>query len=124
MQCPKCKSQMEPVLYEGVEVDRCTSCKGLWLDLGEREDLAGAEAASAIDVGDARVGAAMNPIDRYPCPRCHGGMVRMVDPKQPHIWYEKCASCGGSFFDAGELRDLASVGIADFFKDLFARERR
>jgi len=124
MQCPKCGSEMAPVLYEGIEVDRCKSCKGLWFDRGERKDLEEASAASAIDGGDARVGAKMNAVDRYPCPRCQGGMVRMVDAAQPHIWYEKCSSCGGSFFDAGEFRDLASTGITDFFKDLFARERK
>ncbi len=124
MICPKCESTMEQVVYEGIEVDRCTSCKGLWFDSGEMEALSAANAAASIDVGDARAGAQMSEIDRYPCPRCSGGMVRMVDPKQSHIWYEKCSSCGGSFFDAGEFRDLAEKSISDFFKSLFTPERK
>ncbi len=118
MKCPKCESTMEQVTYEGTQVDRCTGCKGLWFDRSEREALARPEAAAAIDIGDPATGERMNAVDRYLCPRCSGGMVRMVDPKQSHIWYEQCVSCGGSFFDAGELKDLSERTISDFFKSL------
>lgn len=124
MKCPKCQSAMEAVVYNDVEIDRCTICKGIWFDAGEAEELRNARAAKAIDVGPEDTGAHMNAIDRYLCPRCSGGMVRMVDPKQSHIWYEKCSSCGGSFFDAGEFRDLAETTISDFFKNLQTPERR
>jgi Zn-finger nucleic acid-binding protein len=115
---------MEQIVYEGVEVDRCTSCKGLWFDSGEEEVLRGGPGAESVDVGDARAGARLNEVDRYSCPRCSGGMVRMVDAKQSHVWYEKCGACGGSFFDAGEFRDLSEQTISDFFKTLFSPERR
>ncbi len=124
MQCPKCGSAMEVVVHNNVEVDRCTGCMGLWFDAGEIEPLLKPKLARAVDIGDADTGAHTNAIDRYPCPRCGGAMVRMVDASQSHIWYEKCASCGGSFFDAGEFRDLAEVSIADFFKGLSTPERR
>ena len=32
MECPKCKSDLKPENYEGVEIDRCVSCSGTWLD--------------------------------------------------------------------------------------------
>jgi Zn-finger nucleic acid-binding protein len=51
-------------------------------------------------------------------------MVKMVDHKQPHIWYETCHSCFGVFFDAGEFRDFKEETLADYFKDLFAKERK
>ncbi|MEL7449365.1 MAG: zf-TFIIB domain-containing protein [Pseudomonadota bacterium] len=124
MQCPKCGSDMEIVVHENVEIDRCTNCKGLWFDAGEIGPLLKPKLARAVDIGDADTGAHTNAIDRYPCPRCSGAMVRMVDARQSHIWYEKCASCGGTFFDAGEFRDLAKVSIADFFKTLSTPERR
>ncbi|MDX1494834.1 MAG: zf-TFIIB domain-containing protein, partial [Longimicrobiales bacterium] len=82
------------------------------------------QAAAALDTGDAREGRRQNRVDRYRCPRCSGAMVRMVDPRQRHIWFETCAACGGSFFDAGEFRDLSEVTIADFFKSLRTPERR
>ncbi len=82
------------------------------------------ESAAAIDIGDARSGKITNEIDRYRCPRCDGGMMRMVDPQQTHIWYEECTSCKGSFFDAGEFIDLSQHMISDFFKRLSTRERK
>lgn len=53
-----------------------------------------------------------------------GAMVKVVDPRQTHIWYETCGSCNGSYLDAGELRDLSSVAISGFFKGLAAPERK
>lgn len=33
--CPKCAGEMVPVLYRGVELDKCSRCQGVWLDFGE-----------------------------------------------------------------------------------------
>lgn len=123
MRCPKCRSDMEQVDYEGTEVDRCTICSGIWFDAGEIEQLRNKNAATEIDTGELKTRKQHNTIDNYRCPRCSGAMIRMVDAKQRHIWYETCGSCHGSFFDAGEFRDLTERTISDFFKDLTAPER-
>jgi Zn-finger nucleic acid-binding protein len=115
---------MEQVDYEGTEIDRCTICKGIWFDAGEIEILRDKEAAAAIDTGDASVGRKSNAMDDYQCPRCSGAMVRVVDARQRHIWFETCSSCNGSFLDAGELRDLSTINFADFFRDLATPERK
>ena len=39
MICPKCKTGMELIEFEGVEVDRCKNCKGTFFDAGEFTDL-------------------------------------------------------------------------------------
>jgi PAT family beta-lactamase induction signal transducer AmpG len=124
MRCPKCRADMEQIEYEGTEVDRCTICHGIWFDAGELDVMKDKQVAATIDTGDKKVGKQSNTIDRYQCPRCGGGMVRVVDSAQPHIWYETCSSCHGSYLDAGELRDLSTRTIADFFKDLVAPERK
>jgi len=124
MRCPKCRADMEPIDYEGTEVDRCTICHGIWFDAGEIELMKDKQAAAAIDIGDTKVGKESNAIDRYDCPRCGGAMVRVVDPVQHHIWYETCSGCSGSYLDAGELRDLSTRNIADFFKGLATPERK
>jgi len=124
MRCPKCRADMEQLEFEGTEVDRCTICKGIWFDAGEIEVMRDKGAAIAIDTGDASIGKQTNIIDRYQCPRCSGSMVRVVDPRQRHIWYETCGSCSGSFLDAGELLDLSEVSITGFFKDLATPERK
>lgn len=124
MRCPKCRADMEPVEYEGTQIDRCTICQGIWFDAGEIEILKDKKAAATIDIGDKKIGRQSNSIDRYDCPRCGGAMVRVVDPLQNHIWYETCGGCNGSYLDAGELRDLSSRSISDFFKSLAAPERK
>ncbi len=124
MRCPKCRADMEQIDYEGTEIDRCTICKGIWFDAGEIEIMKYEQAAAIIDTGDAKVGKESNKLDRYQCPRCSGAMVRVVDPKQTHIWYETCSSCKGSYLDAGELLDLSKITISDFFKGLAVPERK
>ena len=124
MRCPKCRADMEQIEFDGTEIDRCKTCGGIWFDAGEIEVLRDKQAAAAIDTGDASVGKQSNAIDDYPCPRCSGAMVRVVDPQQTHIWYETCSACSGSFLDAGELLDLSKLTVADFFKGLVTPERK
>jgi len=114
---------MEQVRYEGTEVDRCLNCGGIWFDAGEAELLRNRQAAAAIDTGSAAEGRQFNAIDHYRCPRCGGAMERRVDSQQQHIWYESCTQCTGSFFDAGEFRDLAQLTISDFFKRWLTNRR-
>ena len=123
MRCPKCNCEMGRQTVSGIEVDRCSSCFGLWFDSGELEKLRNRKAARAIDTGDPALGDLVNVFDRYPCPRCKVPMIRMVDPVQTHIWFEKCGSCHGSFFDAGEFKDLATFTPSDLFKRLVTAER-
>src|SRR5262245_55188438 len=124
MNCPKCISPMVTVTFAGVAVDRCTDCQGIFFDEFEKEQLQKMKGADAIDVGDAKVGREFNKVDRINCPRCGSLMIRMVDLNQPHIWFEQCTVCGGSFFDAGEFADWTHYTILDVFRDLRAKERR
>ncbi len=103
---------MQPVTHEGVTVDRCANCGGIWFDAHEREALlATRSGARAVDTGDRAVGRRMNEQDRIHCPHCTTQMIRMVDNERPDIRYEQCAACGGSFLDAGELRDLRRLTL-------------
>ena len=33
--CPRCPCRLEAVTYEGVDLDICRLCHGLWFDKGE-----------------------------------------------------------------------------------------
>ena len=41
--CPKCGTHLQVREQQGVEVDECPSCGGVWLDQGELEEIAGRE---------------------------------------------------------------------------------
>ena len=43
MICPKCQGQMRSYERNGINVDQCTECRGLFLDRGELEHLVQAE---------------------------------------------------------------------------------
>ncbi len=45
MTCPKCHGQMRQYERNGVTVDQCTECRGIFLDRGELERLTQAENA-------------------------------------------------------------------------------
>lgn len=115
MQCPKCQAEMEKVATAHGVVDRCSACMGLWFDLMEHEELK--NDAEIIDIGSVEVGRRHNQIDRISCPVCpNTKLLRMVDPQQPHIWFESCPVCYGRYFDAGEFRDLSEHTLGDLFK--------
>jgi hypothetical protein len=42
--CPKCRGEMHSYERKGVTVEQCSDCRGLFLDRGELERLAAAEA--------------------------------------------------------------------------------
>ena len=44
MRCPKCGMELVEIQYKKTKIDKCTSCAGVWLDAGELEQVAGAEA--------------------------------------------------------------------------------
>jgi uncharacterized protein len=124
MNCPKCKAAMELVTVEGVTVDRCTSCKGIWFDAGEQRQLKDKKAAGAVDTGDAAVGKKMDKIHDIRCPRCDVEMIRMVEVDQQSIDYEACTKCFGIFLDAGEFKHLKEAGMSEYLKGLFAGATR
>ncbi len=40
MRCPKCGMVLKEIDYRGINVDKCFSCDGVWLDAGEIDVLA------------------------------------------------------------------------------------
>jgi len=109
MNCPKCFSPMVKVIFEGVEVDRCVDCHGLWLGESERKDLMQRRASEAIDNGDAQLGSEFNRVNCIFCPRCGSQMMpmmAMMARERLPFQFEQCTICAGSFFDAGEFRFL------------------
>jgi Zn-finger nucleic acid-binding protein len=53
---------MEVIEYNGIEIDRCTNCFGMWFDHLEKEDLKTLKGSETIDIGDDFVGARFNQI--------------------------------------------------------------
>ncbi len=123
MICPKCSAAMESVVFEKIEVERCTACRGLFFEARKADKLKALPGSEAIDIGPPEEGQKHNSHDRIRCPRDTTPMVRIVDRKQSHIHLETCPVCQGTFFDAGEFSDWKHETVLDVFKGWFAGPR-
>jgi uncharacterized protein len=122
LQCPKCSHGMEEVTHEGVTIDRCTNCHGLWFDQDEAHQLKNIQASDALDLGDPKEGWKWDSKTDINCPRCGKAMEQSADPKQKHIWFEVCPE-HGMFMDAGEFKDFKQESLLDWFRALIKGDR-
>jgi Zn-finger nucleic acid-binding protein len=118
LRCPKCRdTPLRAAARSGTPVLRCYACHGMWLSLEEAERLA-------------VTGTLLDPDSMLPqknrleafaglCPRGHGVLSRAkVDLEEP-FYLERCAGCGGLWFDAGEWAKLASSHLIHHLRDLW-----
>ncbi|WP_267384457.1 zf-TFIIB domain-containing protein [Cyanobacterium sp. uoEpiScrs1] len=105
--CPKCGGNLEKIIYEETEVDRCCQCLGIWLDSLEAEQLKNIKGSEIIDSGNFQE---ENPSEslqkKVNCPRCQISMIKILDFDEYPLWYETCLKCHGLWFDAGEFQQF------------------
>jgi hypothetical protein len=46
MACPRCDGSLKESIFEGIMIDTCDKCGGVWLDSGELEQLLGRDSDS------------------------------------------------------------------------------
>ncbi len=115
--CPKCASQiLVPVdglrASSGAAALQCPSCKGLWVP---PEVVALAQSAALLSQRDAKPSAASPETQRTgQCPEGHGLLRRARVTLHDPYYLERCARCGGVWFDAGEwLRTVEGELLAN-----------
>lgn len=106
MNCPNCKDHpLRPVYTrQGVEVDTCDQCQGVWLDKGEIFHFA----KNPGEISERLKEAAKNhqPTDKL-SPRGGSPLVEMHYPGGPLI--DACLKTGGLWFDDGELKEFLAT---------------
>jgi hypothetical protein len=70
--CPVCQGAMKEVSREGILIDTCTQCRGVWLDRGELEKLA------------EKLGGTAPPPQPYAAPPAQAYPPPPVQPYPPH----------------------------------------
>ena len=119
MNCPKCDAQ---TLVPGTHgVSRCPSCHGLFVPRTQLH-------AVLEDEEDAPAGAADPKLDEKGalCPQDHSIMARArISVGESDAFHlERCASCKGVWFDAGEWGKLASQHLLSQFDEFWSVEYR
>jgi len=101
MRCPRDKMPLENFEFEGVMVDGCSYCDGIWLDNKELKSITGMEA----DVLDGDIIEQDIEWDEIlMCPLCNVEMEKRFFSKQSEIAVDRCPECFGIWLDTGEMR--------------------
>lgn len=127
LKCPVCRVPGFVVEYQGVELDLCPDCGGVWFDRGELELVLAGERP----LGQA---AAVTDEERRPCPLCRKKMDKMNIGPGRRVLVDSCPRGCGVWFDRGELRDLTenlrqegwsiAPAIREFLQEMFPDKER
>jgi Zn-finger nucleic acid-binding protein len=135
--CPKCSGSLEGYTFQGVALDRCNTCEGIWLDKGELETIArkiNRRSAWCLDRYADRQDVNRNRLSSIAVPLPRGSLSR---------WGFRCGGCGaftaGAVSSGGEMSVLAwrapptctlkvsgnlFLQRTDIFRDNFGFEKR
>ena len=108
MHCPSCRTELERLEFHGVEVDQCRTCRGLWLDHGEIDQLFALKKLPERLMNSEVYNKAPQavPEGHRTCPRCNAFLLVIeVDG----IKLDACAQCKGFFCDLGEFARLEAA---------------
>jgi Zn-finger nucleic acid-binding protein len=104
MNCPKCDGKTNSLNFEAdLQVERCESCKGVWMDKGELARYA--NLPEDLPIGTYGTGKATT----FSCPAC-----KLKNEKQPlyqtafaqDLSLDYCQTCHGLWFDNKEISAL------------------
>jgi Zn-finger nucleic acid-binding protein len=124
--CPNCKEPMIVLDWQGVEIDMCPSCGGVWLDLGELELICEQAGADPGPLAEALEKAGQGEATKRQCPRCSKKLRAISAGEQKRVELDRCPRGHGIWFDRGEMQSFVGSfeegergAVARFFADLF-----
>ncbi len=85
MSCPVCRVPLSMSDRQGIEIDYCPQCRGVWLDRGELDKIIERSAAPAAPaVAPATPPVVLQPTPVPEAPRYAGGHDPRYDPRYGH----------------------------------------
>tara|TARA_B100001248_G_C27398864_1_gene468067 strand:+ start:6504 stop:7019 length:516 start_codon:yes stop_codon:yes gene_type:complete len=112
MKCPRCKieNSLVPEIYEGVEIDRCHQCQGVWLDDGELVKIMQSEEESfSPELIQQAIAAAFTGIpeaetqSHETCPRCDAALKAVNYAYSSGVVIDRCPEQHGLWLDNQEI---------------------
>jgi len=104
MNCPKCKTnklKKGKIKQNGIEINYCAKCKGIWFDHGEIEQMLSSPVKN-LSIDNRK---------KHPsgvCPSCSELLYEFYYP-QTFVNIDMCGKCKGIWVDAGELKEIRAV---------------
>jgi hypothetical protein len=116
LDCPRCKLALVRDTYEGVAVDLCRECWGVWLDTGELETILESqeihfspeEKKLVLEGRHARIHASHTPVA---CPKCSVRMERLFLDPEVYLVIDRCPR-HGIWLDTGEIKTIQAMAEA------------
>ena len=98
MDCPRCRNELRVEKYQGIEVDRCTSCQGMWLEYGELDQLED----TVFDQDELKGSMVYRPLrGDLPCPDCQRPLTAFLY-RAYDLELDYCEGEHGVWLDHGE----------------------
>lgn len=107
MDCPVCKVPLIVVERNGIEVDYCISCRGIWFDEGEIELLSEKININIEHIDFNKCSTAIEKLRT--CPRCDKTMDKVTIGNNSGFLIDKCPDDHGIWLDSGELSKASSL---------------
>lgn len=115
MNCPRCQVELtiETVRerHATLEIDRCPSCEGIWLDKAEMQKLEAIVEPVFLEMR--KIPGSIDQLAGLYCPSCSGKvlMEKADHPRDEKVVVDYCSKCGGAWLDKGELRAIQQENI-------------
>lgn len=105
--CPRCRARLTPIEHQGCHAATCVGCRGLFTSRAELAPILG----PALGVLDRAQVLRLPPLLSPTCARGCGPLHTRVVPSEGRaVEIDECDSCGGLWFDRGELDAIRRAG--------------
>jgi Zn-finger nucleic acid-binding protein len=126
--CPECNNNLSTELLEDIEIDKCSTCNGIWLDANELQQIAKRtpdrsthttnSSPSTLATRDIDITIDNDTIKQHTknkkrkCPKCSDNeLISFIFGGDSNIELDRCPKCEGIWFDEGELNKIISLII-------------
>ncbi len=105
MKCPKCEGVLEKQMHMGIEVDQCDTCKGIWLELAELDQLED----EVFDEDELKGSLILRSVEtEHKCPDC-GRPLKRFHYRLNDLELEYCEEEHGFWLDEGEEKRILEI---------------
>ena len=118
MRCPRCRSMLRVVEYDGVQIEVCSDCRGEWLHAEELEKIiehhdhvfSTRDIAALESVNRPVLPVENQDHDILNCPHCETiEMERFNYADASDLQLHKCPECGGIWADKDQLEKVEEL---------------